>query len=171
MEKMENCIEKAMSRKKHPYGIIDPSIIPETADKILDEFFQIAKQLKIRTCLAAGLCLGFVRGGGYIDRDNDLDVVAICSGNKRDKLINSLKEHGFSSGRSFSPPHNNAHFHKNRILVDIFFRKEKRFYFRFESIQYKGKSYFIPSPIKEYLSICYSNWKVKEGETLRYWDG
>ena len=80
-----------MSRKKYPYGIVGPSTIPETADRVLDEFFQIAKQLKIRTCLSAGLCLGFVRDGGYIEGDNDLDVIVICIGDKRDKLINSLK--------------------------------------------------------------------------------
>lgn len=160
-----------MSRKKYPYGIVGPSTIPETADRVLDEFFQIAKQLKIRTCLSAGLCLGFVRDGGYIDGDNDLDVVAICSGDKRDELINSLKEHDFIPGRSFPPPHNNAHFHKDKILVDIFFREEKGFYSQFESVQYKGKLYPIPNPIEGYLSICYTNWKVKENEAIHYWDG
>ena len=160
-----------MSRKKHPYGIVDPSIIPETADKILDDFFQITEQLKIRSCLAAGLCLGFVRDGGYIDGDNDLDVVAICVGDKKDKLINTLKEHNFSLGRSFPPPHNNAHFHKDKILIDIFFREAKRFYSEFESVQYKGKLYPIPSPIGEYLSTCYTNWKIKEDEVIHYWDG
>ncbi len=160
-----------MSRKKHPYGIIDPSIIPEIADKVLDEFLRITEQLKIRACLAAGLCLGFVRDGGYIDGDNDLDVIAICTGDERDKLTGILMEYDFVPGRSFPSPHNNAHFHKNRILVDVFFRKEKRFYFRFESIRYKEKLYPVPSPVEEYLNICYTNWKVREGEVLRYWDG
>lgn len=157
--------------KRHPYGIIDPSLRVNIADSILDEFFQITKQLGIKACLAAGLCLGFVRDGGYIDGDNDLDVIVICIGDKRDKLISTLKEHDFIPGRSFPSPHNNAHFHKDKILVDIFFREEKGFYSQFESVQYKEKFYPIPSPIEGYLSICYTNWKVKENEAIHYWDG
>ena len=157
--------------KRHPYGIIDPSLRVSNADSVLDEFFQITEQLGIKACLAAGLCLGFVRDGGYIDGDNDLDVIVICTGDKRDKLIDTLKEHDFVPGRSFPPPHNNAHFHKDKILVDIFFREEKRFYSQFESVQYKGKFYPIPNPIEGYLSTCYTNWKVRENEAIHYWDG
>jgi len=158
-----------MSRKKYPYGIVGPSIIPKTTDKVLDEFFQITKQLKIRTCLAAGLCLGFVRDGGYIDGDNDLDMVAICTDDERNKLTNALKEHGFDAGRSFPPPHNNAHFHKNRILVDIYFRTPGKYYSQFGSVVYKGKSYPVPYPVEKYLSTCYTNWRVKENQAIQYY--
>lgn len=160
-----------MSRKKYPYGIVGPSKIPTIADKVLDEFFGITEQLGIKACLAAGLCLGFVRDGGYIDGDNDLDVVAVCVGDERERLVEVLREYGFNAGRSFSPPHNNAHFHKDRILIDIFFREAKGFYLEFENVQYKGKSYPVPSPVEKYLSVCYFNWKAKEGGALHYWDG
>lgn len=162
-------MEEAMSRKRYPYGIVGPSTIPEVADKVLDEFFEIAERLRIRACLAAGLCLGFVRDGGYIDGDNDLDMVAICTGDERNNLTNALKEHDFNVGRSFPPPHNNAHFHKNRILVDIYFRALGEYYSQFGSVQYKGKSYPVPHPVEKYLSVCYTNWRVKENQAIRYY--
>ena len=157
--------------KHYPYGILEPMKIPEIADTILDEFFQIAEQLKIRACLAYGLCLGFVRDGAYIKGDNDLDIIVVSNKKEKIKLIDALEKNGFTQGRSFSPPRNNTHFHKDRILVDIYFRELKKFYSNFDSVQYKGKTYSTPSPIEEYLSACYSNWKIKEEEATHYYDG
>jgi len=157
--------------KQYPYGILEPADIPEIADKILDEFFQITRQLKIRACLAYGLCLGLVRDGSYIEGDNDLDVIVIGNGEEKTRLAAILEKNGFTQGRSFSSPYNNTHFHKDRILVDIYFRKLKRFYSDFDSVQYGKKTYPTPGPIEEYLSACYSNWKIKEDEATRYYDG
>ena len=155
--------------KRHPYGIVDPFLQADIADVILDEFFQIAEQLKIRACLAYGLCLGFVRDGTYINGDNDLDIIVVSNGKEKIKLIDALEKNGFTRGRSFSSPYNNTHFHKDRILVDIYFRELKKFYSNFDSVQYKGKIYPTPSPIEEYLSACYSNWRVKENEATHYY--
>jgi len=33
---------------------------------------------------------------------------------------------------------------------------------------YKGREYSVPSPVGEYLSAYYSNWKVKESQTACY---
>ena len=154
--------------KHHPYGTIDPFLQIDIADNILDEVFRITGELKIRTFLMIGLCLGFVRDGGYIEGDNDLDIGVICNEGEEDRLISLLKENGFSQGESYR--HNNTHYHKNKVLVDIYFLEAKGFYSNFDSVQYKGKSYAVPSPIEEYLSTCYSNWKVKEGEVTHYYD-
>jgi len=151
-----------------PYGILELIKIPLVADRILDEFFQVTKQLKIRACLAYGLCLGFVRDGGYIDGDNDLDVVVVCNKEEKTKLIDMLKENGFSRGSSFPFPSNNIHFHKDKILIDVYFRRSGKFYLKFDSVQYRGKSYSVPCPVEEYLSKCYSNWEIKENETAHY---
>lgn len=153
--------------KKHPYGIIDPFLQVDVADRILDEFFQITGQLEIKACLVFGLCLGFVREGKYIEGDNDLDMGVICNEEKKDTLINFLKKSGFNQGRSYR--HNNTHFHKNRVLVDIYFLESKGFYSNFDNVQYRGKAYPVPSPVKKYLSACYSNWKVKEDRVTHYY--
>ena len=152
--------------KKHPYGTIDPFLQIDVADNILDEVFQITGQLKIKAFLMIGLCLGFVRDGGYIEGDNDLDIGVICNREEKDRLINLLKENSFNQGKSYH--HHNTHFHKNKTLVDIYFLEARGFYSNFDSVEYKGKSYPVPSPIEKYLSACYSNWKIKEMQTARY---
>ena len=58
-----------------PYLTKEPSKIPDVADRLLNEFFQTIGGLKLRSCLAFGLCLGFVRDKAYIPGDNDLDLI------------------------------------------------------------------------------------------------
>ena len=153
--------------KEHPDERIDPFLQVNIADNILDEFFQITEQLKIKTCLLWGTCLGFIRDGGYIEGDNDLDVGVICDGEKREILITSLEKNGFFQGNPYLPE-NSIPFFKNKVFVDVFFLEAKGFYSSFDSVQYKGKIYPIPHPIKGFLSACYSNWKVKESQTACY---
>jgi len=146
---------------------IDPFLQVNITDNVLDEFFQITKKLKIKICLLFGTCLGFIRDEGYIEDDNDLDIGVICDEGKREMLITSLKENGFTQRPPFLPS-NSIPFFKNKVFVDVFFLEAKGFYSSFDSVQYKGKTYPVPHPIKEYLSACYSNWKVKEMERARY---
>ena len=154
-----------------PYGVVAPSAIPDIADRILDEYFQIMKNLKIRTCLSYGLCLGFVRDGKYIDGDNDLDLVAVINNDSRDILVKAMTENGFNEGKTFgTEPIRNIHFYKDKILVDVFFRRPGKFYVRFDEVKYKGKTYPIPHPIEDYLSACYTNWKVPELQTAQYYE-
>lgn len=149
--------------KDFPYGVIEPCKIPDTADKILDEFFQITKELGIQACLGYGLCLGFYRDGGYIPGDNDLDVYALVPMSHK-PLLESLNKHGFKEGASHGALANNTHFYRDQILLDIYFRMPEKFKFPFDIVQYKEKKYPMPNPVEEYLSKCYSNWKVKSDE-------
>lgn len=144
--------------KIYPYGIVNPSTISDVADRILDEFFQIVEQLEIKACLAFGLCLGFVRDGGYIEGDNDLDIVVIT---EHEILAEHLKENGFNEGWSYPLPANNTHFYKDEVLLDIHFRQSEGFYSSFDNIEHNGKTYPVPHPFEEYLSACYTDWKVK----------
>ena len=153
--------------QRHPYGIVDPFLQVDVADAILDEFFHIAEQLKIRAFLVFGLCLGFVRDGGYIEGDNDLDVGVVCNEDEKERLVNLLKENSFSQGRSFR--HNNIHFYKNKILVDIHFKESRGYYSNFGNVQYKGKEYPVPHPVEGFLTACYANWQIKENKATRYY--
>ena len=163
---------KVIERKAlFPYGVIAPSTIPDIADRIMDEYFQIMKKLEIRTCLAFGLCLGIVRDAGYIDGDNDLDFVAIINDDSRDILVNAMTENGFNEGKTYAGEIiRNIHFYKDGILVDVFFRRPGKFYTSFDEVKHKGKIYPIPHPVEEYLSTCYSNWKIKENQKTQYYD-
>jgi len=148
-------------------GYIEPFLQVEIADNILNEVFLITKQLGIKTFLIFGTCLGFVRDGGYIQGDLDVDLGVICEWTKRDALTNAFKINGFILTRS-KPKNRHLHYRKNNAGIDIWFRKSGKFYSSFESVDYKGRKYPIPHPVEEYLSACYSNWKIKENQTTRY---
>ncbi|MDD5540162.1 MAG: hypothetical protein PHG61_05665 [Candidatus Marinimicrobia bacterium] len=153
-----------------PYGIVRPSTIPDVADAILDEFFAVAKELKIKACVAFGLCLGLYRNGGYIEDDNDLDVVVIAP--ERDKILtDALIKHGFGVGAFHPGLACNTHFYKNKILLDIFWR-QTGIYFdpkKYDMISYKGKKYPAPHPIEKFLSECYADWKTPSDEMTKYY--
>jgi len=150
--------------KLFPYGIGEPALNIEAADKALDDYFAIAGAAGIRTCLAYGSCLGFKRDGGYIPGDNDLDVVAVA-----DSLTPAFHEDlmaaGFNRGLMFLPPLHNVHYYRGKIMVDIFFRSPGEYYKEFDTVQYKDKTYMVPHPVEEYLIECYSDWKTPMEES------
>lgn len=152
--------------RKLNYGTMDPFLQVDSADKILNEVFQVTARIKMKAFLLFGLCLGFVRDGGYIEGDNDLDVGVICE-TKTDRqiLAASLREKGFVHGTPRR--NNNVHFRKNKVLVDIYFLKPEGFYNSFDAMEYKGKAYPVPHPVEKFLSACYSNWRIKEGQSAR----
>jgi len=148
--------------KYFPYGVVGPSTIPDVADRILDEFFGIVNELDVRACLAYGLCLGFVRDGGYIVSDNDFDIVIADPWvTQISKLGAKLTERGFKVETCYAPPSDNIHFHKERILIDIFFRYKGAFYAKFDRVEYKDRKYPIPSPVEGYLEAVYDkDWRI-----------
>lgn len=147
-----------------------PFLQVEVADNILNEIFLITKQLEIKTLLSLGTCLGFVRDGGYIEGDWDLDLIVIYKWEERDFLIDALKANDFALMR-IKTDRKHIHLKKNRTAVDIWFRAgSEKFYSSFDSVVYKGKKYPVPHPVEEYLAACYTNWKVKETQMTKYWD-
>jgi len=146
-----------------PYGIIAPFEIPKIADKLLNEYWDIAKSLNIKTFLIYGTCLGFIRDGGYVERDNDVDIGIL---GEIGKLEIKLIENGFAKKRRWPPT--NYHFLKYNILLDIFtnFPESHWKYFRsFDEITYKGRIYNVPHPVERYLKTLYGNWKVRKLRT------
>ena len=157
--------------KYFPYGVVEPGGIPDIADAVLDEFMEIAKQVKVKPYLVYGLCLGFVRDGKYIAGDNDLDVAVILDNPaKRVELISLLKEHKFNVGDTYTNTGGeNTHFYRDRILLDVFWRRFGEFYSGNDEVMYKGKVYPVPHPVSEYLSKCYTDWHTPCDEMTRYY--
>lgn len=150
--------------KWHPYGNIDPCKIPDIANKLLNEYWDIAERLKIKTFLLYGSCLGFVRDGGYIDGDNDIDV-GILGG--LDKLTEELITAGYTPKRIYG---NNCHFLKYGILLDIWFKfGDMNFLQSFDKVNYKNRDYNVPHPVGKYLSSRYGDWKTKK--LRKVWEG
>jgi len=145
----------------HPYKNIDPFEIPEKADKTLNEYWDIAESLGITTFLLYGTCLGFVRDGGYIKGDNDIDV-GILGG--LDELIVKLVEDGFIK-KGVWLQRGNCHLFKHDTLLDIWFTFPNHTFLQsFSKVAYKGRSYNIPNPIEKFLEISYGDWKVPSSQ-------
>ena len=153
-----------------PYGVSGPAAVPEIADAILAEFFQITYQLGIKAAIILGTCLGFYRDGTYLPGDNDLDVVAIADDEDRGYLTKKLILAGYLMGRTY--PSNNTHFVKDGILLDVFWRKAEGFYADFSGVPYKGcLAYPIPAKIDEYLTTCYRDWRDKTNKIESIYEG
>jgi phosphorylcholine metabolism protein LicD len=152
-----------------PYGVRSPSEIPDVADRILDEFFQITFHLGIKAAVILGTCLGFYRDGAYLPGDNDLDVVAIVDDEDRSYLCKKLIIAGYLMGRTWP---GNTHFVKDGLLLDIFWRKPEGFYAEFGGVPYKGRTaYPIPAKIDEYLTACYGDWRDKQNKIESIYEG
>ena len=140
----------------------NPCDVIETADKVLDEFVAVAESLRIKYFLYLGTCLGFIRDGGYIKGDNDIDVAVICNSQELEKLFEVLtRGHGFKLGERRGA---NCHFHKDGILLDVWFKSGDKIKPFLESPQiflYKDKKYNIPNPVEGFLRLHYgSNWRI-----------
>ncbi|GAG42768.1 unnamed protein product, partial [marine sediment metagenome] len=123
-----------------------------------------ATSLNIQTFLYYGTCLGFVRDGGYIIGDNDIDV-GILGG--LEELTAKLVEKGFINRRTYGK---NRHFLKYGILLDIYFKFSGRNFFQsFDKVNYKNRDYNVPHPIEEYLKARYGDWKIKK--LRKVWEG
>lgn len=142
-------------------NFLNPFNAKEVADKILEEWDDICKELNIPHFLWLGTCLGFYRDGGYIEGDEDLDVGVLVDNQGRKKLAEKLVKHGFTTEQE---PYKNKHWHKNGIFLDIwsFFHDWTEFLESFDQVTYKGRIYNVPHPVEEYLEKEYGNWGVPE---------
>jgi len=148
----------------HPYNNIDPIKAQDIADKLLNEYWDIAESLNIMTVLWEGTCLGFVRDGGYIINDNDIDVGILES---IEELTEALEANGFVRKKKYRK---NWHFLKYGMLLDVCFDLfNNRFLQSFGSAVYKGRVYSTPHPVEEYLKDRYGNWKIKK--LRKEWEG
>ena len=142
--------------KWHPYGNLDPFVLPAAADRALDEFFLISKQVDVFSFLLYGTCLGLYRDGGYIEGDQDLDVGSI--GDVPSLVRDPLKA-GF---RMIALVATNVHFLKYGIILDLWFSFPSVEYFQSpDKFMYKNKSYNFPSPLEDFLASEYGDWKTK----------
>lgn len=136
----------------------------ELADKVLEEWDDICKELEVTHFLSHGTCLGFIRDKNYIEGDNDLDVG--ISGNI-ERVEEKLVDHGFKSGACWQK---SKHFFKHGILLDIWYDHTlvpySKYVESFDEVEYNGRIYNVPHPVKQYLDKTYPiskykvSWKV-----------
>lgn len=146
----------------------------DKADRALFEFADIAaEELGVTWFLALGTCLGFVRSGGYIPGDTDIDLGIICGKEAIIGLFRRLVQHGFRQEYTFLNPGNevNQHFLKYETLLDIFFiflEKERQYLDSFDEVEYEHRKFKIPHPIEDYLACEFGDdWRTPSPEKSR----
>lgn len=154
--------------KFHPYKNTDPFKVPEAADKLMNEYSDIADSLGIQTFLLYGACLGLVRDGSpFIEGDNDIDVGIFGD---FEKFKTELVKNGFICERVWKI---NAHFLRYNILFDVFFtfheQRFLQFYQKLDTVTYKGRNYNVPHPVEDYLEARYGDWRVVRHRKV--WEG
>jgi len=138
--------------------IIDPFLHKEEADEVLREFNDICIERGIFYVLACGTCLGFYRDGGYIDGDNDIDI--IIDPKDLDKLTKVMVERGFKLGRRGG----SQHYIKYHVLLDVWLAP------RILSAAmwgYKNMSVPLPSDTEGYLTALYGDWRTPSKQSAK----
>jgi len=137
-----------------------PYSCKKEADDILEEFSILCKKLNIVDFLWAGTCLGIWRDKNYTFPDPDIDVGVLCSTDEWARLKKELTDNGFyfeEDNDGF-----NSHFIKYGLTLDIYYNfGDRKFVEKFDSVEYNGRKYRVPSPVEEYLKALYGEmWKT-----------
>lgn len=136
----------------------------EVADAVLMEFKEVADQLGLTFYLTHGTCLGFVREGGYLEYDNDMDLVLHATLEEWKKMEKILLERGFIYSHS-------SRLSKNRIMIDVgcdWGDDERPYaYTVFDTVMYIGVKFNVPHPVEEYLVETYGeDWRIPKLDPL-----
>ncbi len=168
------------SIQDHAHCHIDPHtgshfrciFLKDAADRILEEFDTICKSRNIDYYLVFGTCLGFYRDGGYVTGEHDIDVMPICSDDEFVDLMVTLQQCEFAFCFGVSRPRWYGHAFKNGILLDIWREADdnhgqfdpvrvQSFCRAFDTVEYNGRTYRVPSPVEGYLELLYGRgWRT-----------
>ena len=150
--------------------MVNPCNAKKVADKVLEDFDDVCNALSIRYCLILGTCLGFYRDGGYIPRDNDIDVWVDCA-LPRDRNFVALAKQLESMEFAREGP---RHFWRDGILLDVWRIASSAtvaplsFVETFDTIVYNGRTYNLPHPVEGYLECKYGpDWKTLKPRRYR----
>lgn len=157
--------------------MVNPYKVRELANKLLESWDDICNELEIPHLLIYGTALGFYRDKGYMKHDNDVDLRLVCN---KDKWVNFkerfiAKNHlrvTYPVGCSFwlDLPEGSLLFSIERspIVGLIIHDTGQEFlvpalYHKFDTVEYNGRKYNVPSPIEEYLEIRYGkDWRIPD---------
>lgn len=155
----KNVIGRVWIYERRPYTA------KEDADAILQEFDDVATMLNIPHFLFHGTCVGLYLDGTYCATDPDIDVGVICSTEQRDVLFHHLFERGYiRNDTEQNLDSGNWTFIKNELRLDVYFGKLPMDFLKsFDSLEYKGRRYNLPSPIEDYLVMQYgADWRTQK---------
>ena len=157
-------------------------------DRRWKHFNKILKDNGIDYFLVFGTCLGIIREGGYIEKDDDLDLGMLYNEEKIKKLIDILSKNGYEIRRILYCENNdikkkygeksirNIHFFIDNILFDMFilYKIENHYILadnwiiktdleKLITVEYVGMKLNVPKDYEKFLEEIYKDWKIPTG--------
>lgn len=155
--------------------------IKDQAVQNLKDIKSILDELKITFWLDGGTCLGAYRDKDFCDGDED--DIDICAWDNQlflvDKIISMAVERGFELHHKWELE---ITLKRGESRIDIFFNRKNKsdaythlydgdriakyvvipvhFYERLEPIKFYDMDFLVPSPIEDYLTLKYGDWKT-----------
>ena len=137
------------------------------ADWLLEDWDDACNSLGLKHFIQGGTCLGFVRDGDYTTSDGDIDVGIIPQGDPKKTftaLRTALEDRGLTYGDQTTL--GSSRMYRHDISLDITWchlngRILTRYLGRFDTVEYKGRTYNTPAPIHGYLAEKYGgDWRT-----------
>lgn len=167
---------KEWAKLRNNFHIKNKGMKKSLASKVLFEVDDILKNLNIEYFLSCGTALGFKREGDFIDWDDeiDLDIKSEHFIPNFNIINNKFLEYGFIVRPLFRGKTSKNRIFKEGIKVaigaiyndnngfrcDLSQKFPSKFYHKPEKIKYKNRLFPVPSPIEEYLTFYYGDWKT-----------
>ena len=153
---------------------------PLDAEKVLLEIWNLLRDINITFFLRHGTCLGAVRDGKLISWDDDIDIGSIIgmhnlNESSIDRAIKKFADSNFEVKVSKTDFHIGVELSKYNIPIDwSCYRVHEEsilqypgvkipthLYEELRSVPLLGKSFYVPNPPEEYLTLKYGpNWRI-----------
>ncbi len=161
--------------------MVNPCDAKNYADEVLRLLKSTVEICFFNLVLLRGTCLGFYRGGDFIENDNDIDIGILsdhqeCSSEEKLFVKEKLLETGFRCpilGDIAGQEHWWAPSQPILICIRWTFNFPKtpgfshlHFMQSFDKVVYRKEPYNVPHPVEDYLAYCYSrsahgkDWKI-----------
>ena len=150
--------------------MVNPCDAKGKADEVLRLLKSTVEVGFFNLVLLRGTCLGFVRDGDFIERDNDIDIGILsnhqeCTPEEKGFVTEKLLKAGFKCpNHSILAGEEHWWAHNDCMLICIRWIFEfpecpnfklLRFLKSFDEVTYNGEPYNIPHPVEDYLAYFY----------------
>jgi hypothetical protein len=152
--------------------------------KFLRDALEVCRELNLKPFLVWGSLLGFVREGGFIKHDSDIDLGFLSEDYiKKDMLKQAMLANGYKMRWEWEFAISFAHPKFDSLGIDYFFvykkndqmvmsgfsktrNKKEVYYFpldnfdNFKMVTFEQNEVLIPSQAEKFLSVAYGDWQI-----------
>lgn len=177
IERLSNLSKRRWKKEKWKAVKEEPPFNLNNREKALREAYEILSSMNIKFWLSGGCLLGAVRDNDFIPWDDDVDMVMFEE--EFIPIMHELKTKLLNSGfivrlfdSTFFPKISYFKYGQKLSLSPLYLDGDLRrrpykkylakFFIKEEYIDFKGMRFLKPSPVDEFLTHIYGNWKTPQ---------